>query len=243
MKVKAAIELCWIAGSGSEGQTCHYCGEKGHIRPCCPKHLSELTNAARLCRSIDQNKPKDGQPYKRLTNGKLEKWCAKCNQWTHGEGKAHTTAEYHRKADRDTAFVPATGNDEPTTPDTAAATGATGLKALDLSKEPGLNITTFNNKVINIGRRISGTGRVPDGLCQVIAGLYVAAGSVLPMHFSMHASAYFSQANHGTLSPDKWETITIYLDCKYTGMKNQGLWPAAVSKLDELGVQGLQAEV
>ena len=77
--------------------TCHNCGEKGHIKPHCPKKgEGNGTNNNNNTSNADKAlwaPPKDGESWERMIKGSLRFWCPKCRRgnggWTNHKAAAH----------------------------------------------------------------------------------------------------------------------------------------------------------
>jgi hypothetical protein len=86
-------------GAGAKREpTCWKCGEKGHVKPNCPK--SDENGSSRTSAGNNNVKapPKDGENHTRTRDGVVEKWCRRCRRWTRGD-KAHLTEEHISKKD------------------------------------------------------------------------------------------------------------------------------------------------
>jgi hypothetical protein len=93
--------------SGKREPTCWKCGEKGHVKPNCPKN--DESGSGRTSSNNNNNgrsPPKDGEDHTRTRNNVVEKWCRRCRRWTKGD-KAHLTDEHVSKKDQDKAITKA----------------------------------------------------------------------------------------------------------------------------------------
>jgi uncharacterized protein YacL (UPF0231 family) len=73
----------FMASSNNKTIKCWKCGQEGHTRANCPNNTSsENTQPGQG----QWARPEPGQPQKKMINGKLYQWCAKCKKWsqTHG---------------------------------------------------------------------------------------------------------------------------------------------------------------
>lgn len=85
-------------GNKQDNRKCYNCGEKGHIKPNCPKLKSDggssgnngnksTTKSGQEWKKVA---PKQGDPHEKSVDNKTWKWCGKCARWT----LSHKTDEH-----------------------------------------------------------------------------------------------------------------------------------------------------
>ena len=92
---------------GTDDRSCYHCGEKGHIKPNCPKKDQPKVAGAGADKSKSgtgdaadkkdgvnrKTAPKEGEAHTKTVSGVAWKWCGTCKRWNTGE-KAHSTDEH-----------------------------------------------------------------------------------------------------------------------------------------------------
>ena len=114
------------------------------------------------------------------------------------------------------------------------------LKALSLLREPGQDVEIFGGRVVELCRRISGTGSAPSDLVVLAAGTFLEC-DVLP--FKLKAIQV-----HDTVDDNfhamTWDSVVRTLKTKYQSLKGQGLWtPQITNKKKESELSGLHAAI
>ena len=113
------------------------------------------------------------------------------------------------------------------------------LEKLKLKDEPGQNVLTFGDKILEVARRIDGTGMAPKDLTLVVASRFLDCDSFL---FKIEASRTHREVDcePGRLT---YETIVLNHKNPYRSLVGQELWPAEMPKASaEGGIAGLRAE-
>lgn len=111
------------------------------------------------------------------------------------------------------------------------------LTNLKLAKEPGENVETFANKVIDVAKRIEGTGMAPNDFTVLIYKTFQGSSSE---YFASEARDLYSKANKQDTTVNKYEEAIIGLKKTYRDLKDQSEWEA-VNVYKE--VQSLKAEI
>jgi hypothetical protein len=113
------------------------------------------------------------------------------------------------------------------------------LSKMRLNDEPGQDVESFGNKVIEMSRRIEGTGSAPSDLSVLVATTFLNS-EVLT--FQLKASALHDKTDDdpSSVTPDE---IVRVLKQKYRSLLSQGLWTPADGKQKDLEaeVAGLKA--
>jgi hypothetical protein len=94
------------------------------------------------------------------------------------------------------------------------------LKDMSLIKEPGQDVETFGSKIVEMARRITGSGAAPSDLTSIVAGCFVDCDMLA---FKLKVLSSFN------LVDDKpnamtWEEIIRKLKAKYLSLLGNGLW-------------------
>lgn len=121
------------------------------------------------------------------------------------------------------------------------------LKGLKLSKEPAENVETFTDKVMDIAKRIQGTGPVscPNDLAQLIYECYNGCSTRM---FESHVtdlikwSANTRDPNHRRVM-DHWETELGDLKIKYRDQLERKQWEGANNQKEKTEAKALVAEI
>ena len=113
------------------------------------------------------------------------------------------------------------------------------LEKLKLKNEPGQNVLSFGDKVLEIARRIDGTGMAPKDLTLVVASRFLECDS---FPFKIEASRTHREVD---CEPGRqtYESIVLGHKNHYRSLVGQELWPADMPKGNtEGGIAGLRAE-
>ena len=110
------------------------------------------------------------------------------------------------------------------------------LEALEINKEPGENVLTFGDKIMDHVRCIQGTGQAPPDL-NVIVATWFLKSSTLEFNVTasnLHDAMDTRGANHTALHIINTNKI------KYRSLIAQGLWDSEAKATE---IEGLKAEV
>ncbi len=117
----------------------------------------------------------------------------------------------------------------------------TQLKTMHLLAEPGQDVELFGSKIIDLTRRIEGSGRAPSDLTSIVAACFID-GDVLP--FKIKALGLHDQVDS---DPNcmPWAQIVRELKEKYRNLLAQDLWDPQKAKSPEAPsvLNGLQASI
>jgi hypothetical protein len=116
------------------------------------------------------------------------------------------------------------------------------LQKLRLSKEPGENVETFADKVIDIAKRIQGAGPTtcPKDLPTLAYECF--QDCTTPM-FNLEATALYAKASKGDTSVDDWEANIMELKTTYRACVSRKGWNATKYQKEKAEAQALQAQV
>jgi hypothetical protein len=114
------------------------------------------------------------------------------------------------------------------------------LKGLSLLKEPGQDVEIFGGRVVELCRRISGTGSAPADLVVLAAGTFLDCDVLA---FKLKAIKVHDEVDEDSRSMS-WDTVVRTLKTKYQSLKGQGLWsPQATTKKRDDEMAGLHAAI
>jgi transcriptional regulator NrdR family protein len=114
------------------------------------------------------------------------------------------------------------------------------LKALSLLKEPGQDVEIFGGRVVELCRRISGTGSAPADLVVLAAGTFLECDVLA---FKLKAIKIHDEVDENANSMS-WDSVVRSLKTKYQSLKGQGLWtPQATTKKKDDELSGLHAAI
>ena len=114
------------------------------------------------------------------------------------------------------------------------------LKKMKLVNEPGQNVESFANKIIEQAKRIDGSGLAPRDLASLVVGCFLG-GSALECE--MAESTLHDKAD-SMFSGSEWKSIVRIIKTKYCSLIAQDLWgPAKTTKTIHTELAGLQAKV
>jgi hypothetical protein len=115
------------------------------------------------------------------------------------------------------------------------------LKKMHLLQEPGQDVEIFGSRVIEMTRRIQGSGLAPTDLTSIVASCFIDCDVLA---FKLKALSFFDLVDDDATAMT-WEDIVRQLKQKYRSLLGQELWdpqkkmkPADTSVLD-----GLQASI
>jgi hypothetical protein len=94
------------------------------------------------------------------------------------------------------------------------------LRKMNLKDEPGQHVDNFGSKVIELCKRIAGTGFGPKDLNSIVAGCFLDCDVQL---FQLTALNLHNQVDDNPNSID-WETIVRRLKTKFTSPEGMELW-------------------
>jgi hypothetical protein len=114
------------------------------------------------------------------------------------------------------------------------------LKDLSLLKEPRQGIKIFGGRVIELCRRISGTGSVPADLVVLAAATFLECGILA---LKLKAIMVHDEVDENARAMS-WDTVVCTLKTKYQSLKGQVLWtPQATNKKKDNKIAGLHAPI
>jgi hypothetical protein len=114
------------------------------------------------------------------------------------------------------------------------------LKGLSLIKEPGQDVEIFGGRVIELCRRITGTGLAPTDLGVLAAATFLNCDV---LSFKLKAIAIHDMVDDNPLSMN-WDAVVRGLKTKYQSLKGQGLWtPQAPTKKRDDDISGLHVAI
>jgi hypothetical protein len=114
------------------------------------------------------------------------------------------------------------------------------LKALSLLKEPGQDVEIFGGRVVELCRRISGTGSAPADLVVLAAATFLECDV---LSFKLKAIKIHDDVDEDSRAMT-WDSVVRTLKTKYQSLKGQGLWtPQATSKKKDDELSGLHAAI
>ena len=104
------------------------------------------------------------------------------------------------------------------------------LEALNLKKEPQQDVLIFGDRVLEIARRIEGTGMVPRDLNLLVAARFLATDS---FPFRIEATRVHREVD---VKPDSWtvENIVSTHKSHYRSLIGQNLWDPKLTSLRRL---------
>lgn len=107
------------------------------------------------------------------------------------------------------------------------------LKGLSLLKEPGQDVELFGGRVVELCRRITGTGMAPTDLVVLAASTFLECDV---LSFKLKAIDVHDSVDENPQTMN-WDAVVRTLKNKYQSLKGQGLWTPQLSvkkKDDEL---------
>jgi hypothetical protein len=114
------------------------------------------------------------------------------------------------------------------------------LKSLSLLKEPGQDAEIFGGRVVELCRRISGTGSAPTDLVVLAAATFLECDVLA---FKLKAIKVHDEVDDNPRAMT-WDAVVRTLKTKYQSLKGQGLWtPQATSKKKDDELSGLHAAI
>jgi hypothetical protein len=114
------------------------------------------------------------------------------------------------------------------------------LKVMSLIKEPGQNVETFGTKIIEMTRRITGSGSSPVDLTSIVASTFLECDV---LSFKIKALSIHDLVDEKPTAME-WEEIVRVLKAKYTSLEGQDLWtPTSNTKPAESVLDGLHAAI
>jgi hypothetical protein len=114
------------------------------------------------------------------------------------------------------------------------------LKSLSLLKEPGQDAEIFGGWVVELCRRISGTGSAPTNLVVLAAATFLECNVLA---FKLKAIKVHDEVEDNPRAMT-WDAVVRTLKTKYQSLKGQGLWtPQATSKKKDDELSGLHAAI
>jgi hypothetical protein len=114
------------------------------------------------------------------------------------------------------------------------------LKSLSLIKEPGQDVEIFGGRVIELCRRITGTGLAPTDLGVLAAATFLNCDV---LSFKLKAIAIHDMVDDNPLSMN-WDAVVRTLKTKYQSLKGQSLWtPQASTKKRDDEISGLHVAI
>jgi hypothetical protein len=114
------------------------------------------------------------------------------------------------------------------------------LKGLSLIKEPGQDVEIFGGRVVELCRRISGTGSAPSDLVVLAAATFLECDVLA---FKLKAIKVHDDVDEDSRAMT-WDAIVRSLKTKYQSLKGQGLWtPQATTKKKDDEISGLHAAI
>jgi hypothetical protein len=112
------------------------------------------------------------------------------------------------------------------------------LKNLSLIKEPGQDVEIFGGRVVELCRRISGTGCAPPDLVVLAAATFLECDV---LSFKLKAIKVHDEVDEDARAMS-WDGVVCTLKTKYQSLKGQGLWTRqATSKKRDDELSGLHA--
>jgi hypothetical protein len=101
------------------------------------------------------------------------------------------------------------------------------LKGLSLIREPGQNVEIFGGRVVELCRRITGTGLAPTNLVVLAAATFLECDV---LSFKLKVIAVHDKLDDNSQAMN-WDSIIRTLKTKYQSLKGQNLWtPQEASK-------------
>jgi hypothetical protein len=116
------------------------------------------------------------------------------------------------------------------------------LQKLKLTKEPGENVSTFSDKVLDIAKRIQGAGPItcPRDLPHLVYECF--QGCSTPV-FAMEATTMCFKATKGDPTVDDWEQGVSELKSTYRSLVTRKCWEAAKHHKEKVEAQAMQAQI
>jgi hypothetical protein len=112
------------------------------------------------------------------------------------------------------------------------------LKGLSLLKEPRQDVKIFGGKVVELCRRITGTGMPPPNLVVLAVATFLECDV---LSFKLKAIAIHDTVDENPKALN-WDAVVRTLKNKYQSLKGQGLWtPQLTNKKREDKISGLHA--
>ncbi len=115
------------------------------------------------------------------------------------------------------------------------------LKGMHLLQEPGQDVEIFGSKIIEMTRRIQGSGSAPRDLTTIVAATFIDCDVLA---FKLRALTLFDIVNTDP-NAMTWEEIVRTLKTKYTSLLGQDLWEPQKSraKKEDSVLDGLHAAI
>jgi hypothetical protein len=114
------------------------------------------------------------------------------------------------------------------------------LKNLSLLKEPGQDVEIFGGRVVELCRRISGTGSAPADLVVLAASTFLECDV---LSFKLKAIKVHDDVDEDARVMT-WDAVVRTLKTKYQSLKGQGLWtPQSTTKKKDDELSGLHAAI
>ena len=114
------------------------------------------------------------------------------------------------------------------------------LKALSLLKEPGQDVEIFGGRIVELCRRISGTGSAPADLVVLAAATFLECDV---LSFKLKAIQVHDAVDEN-FQAMTWDSVVRTLKTKYQSLKGQGLWtPQLTTKKRDSELSGLHAAI
>jgi hypothetical protein len=124
----------------------------------------------------------------------------------------------------------------------AVRTMVNTLKQMSLIKEPGQDVETFGSKIVEMARRITGSGSAPSDLTSIVAGCFVEC-DVLAFKLKALQFADLVDTDPKQMS---WEEIVRQLKAKYLSLLGSGVWEpqkSQTNRAEESVLDGLHAAI
>ena len=115
------------------------------------------------------------------------------------------------------------------------------LKKMHLLQEPGQDVEAFGSKIIEMTRRITGSGLAPTDLTSIVAGCFIDCDVLA---FKLKALSFFDAVDDNAASMT-WEEIVRQLKAKYRSLLGQDFWEPQkrLKTADTSTLDGLHAAI
>ncbi len=113
------------------------------------------------------------------------------------------------------------------------------LSNMTIKKEPAEDVEKFGAKIVELCRRIVGTGDEPKDLSFLVAQAFIGSSN---NNFDLRANELFNLCQDKRSMPE-WEPMVRELRGKYIMLKQNGLWEAANHQKVRDELQGMKAEI